>query len=224
MSADAESPRRRWLRRFAGWRRLTRVRYALAATSPSRSQPSPHRRQLPSHSGGLLVLDRRARSVRGDGRTGHRAPRVLRRMARGRPRRVPRAAMRAATRRSANAVSRRSRPRSASAITGPRSFDETLRVWARCGDVRGARFTYEYRDRARRRARGGRLLEARRGRPRDLSPDARARLARRGDRYGRGVAGVVVVSVVDSSFGAGVAFFGLATTFVPTRTTRVSPS
>jgi len=24
-------------------------------------------------------------------------------------------------------------------------FDETLRVWARCVDVRGARFTYEYR-------------------------------------------------------------------------------
>ena len=24
-------------------------------------------------------------------------------------------------------------------------FDETLRVWARCGDLRGARFTYEYR-------------------------------------------------------------------------------
>jgi len=25
------------------------------------------------------------------------------------------------------------------------AFDETLRVWARCGDLRGARFTYEYR-------------------------------------------------------------------------------
>jgi acyl-CoA thioester hydrolase len=25
------------------------------------------------------------------------------------------------------------------------TFDETLRVWARCGDLRGARFTYEYR-------------------------------------------------------------------------------
>jgi acyl-CoA thioester hydrolase len=25
------------------------------------------------------------------------------------------------------------------------SFDEMLRVWARCGDLRGARFTYEYR-------------------------------------------------------------------------------
>jgi acyl-CoA thioester hydrolase len=24
-------------------------------------------------------------------------------------------------------------------------FDETLRVWARCGDLRGARFGYEYR-------------------------------------------------------------------------------
>ena len=24
-------------------------------------------------------------------------------------------------------------------------FDETLRVWARCGDLRGARFAYEYR-------------------------------------------------------------------------------
>jgi acyl-CoA thioester hydrolase len=24
-------------------------------------------------------------------------------------------------------------------------FDEALRVWARCGDLRGARFTYEYR-------------------------------------------------------------------------------
>jgi acyl-CoA thioester hydrolase len=24
-------------------------------------------------------------------------------------------------------------------------FDETLRIWARCVDVRGARFTYEYR-------------------------------------------------------------------------------
>jgi acyl-CoA thioester hydrolase len=24
-------------------------------------------------------------------------------------------------------------------------FDETLRVWARCGELRGARFTYEYR-------------------------------------------------------------------------------
>jgi len=24
-------------------------------------------------------------------------------------------------------------------------FDETLTVWARCGDLRGARFTYEYR-------------------------------------------------------------------------------
>jgi acyl-CoA thioester hydrolase len=25
------------------------------------------------------------------------------------------------------------------------SFDEMLRVWARCGDLHGARFTYEYR-------------------------------------------------------------------------------
>jgi acyl-CoA thioester hydrolase len=24
-------------------------------------------------------------------------------------------------------------------------FDETLTIWARCGDLRGARFTYEYR-------------------------------------------------------------------------------
>ena len=24
-------------------------------------------------------------------------------------------------------------------------FDETLRIWARCGDLRGARFAYEYR-------------------------------------------------------------------------------
>ena len=104
------------------------------------------------------------------------------------------------------------------------SFDETLRVWARCGDVRGARFTYEYRV-----ERDGELVADGYSKHavvdrETLSPDARARLARRGDRYGRGVAGVVVVSVVGSSFGAGVAFFGLATTFVPTRTTRVSPS
>ncbi len=82
--------------------------------------------------------------------------------------------------------------------------------------------------RAGRRARRRRLLEARRRGSRDVPTDPRARLARRGDRYGRGVVGVVVGVVVSrASVVGGVSFFGFfgfATTFVPTRTIRVSPS
>ena len=102
-------------------------------------------------------------------------------------------------------------------------FDETLTVWARCVDVRGARFTYEYRDRARYRAGRGRVHPSRDGRPRDLSSDPRAELARRRDRYGRffgSVAGAVSVVVVPSA-----AFLGFGSaTLVPMRTTRFSPS
>ena len=107
-------------------------------------------------------------------------------------------------------------------------FDDRLTVWARCRDMRGSRFRYEYAIVRERRARGGGLHEPRRGRSRDVSPDTRAAVARRSGRYGRvvvvvpprGVVAVVVLPVVVPGGGGASGFFlGLGGAFVPTRTT-----
>ena len=57
----------------------------------SSASARPHGRIVVLPRGRLLVLDRRACAVRGDGRAGHRAPCVVPRLARGRARRLPRA-------------------------------------------------------------------------------------------------------------------------------------
>ncbi len=106
-------------------------------------------------------------------------------------------------------------------------FDERLTVWARCVDIRGARFRYEYRITRDGRARRRRLHAARDGRSRDLPADARARLARRGGRTAR-VAGGVGASRRDGSVSPVRLLrrrlrLGFGFGFVPTRTTRVSP-
>ena len=77
-----------------------------------------------------------------------------------------------------------------------RVFDDRLLVHARCLDVRGARFRFEYAVDARRHDDRRRLDGARDGRRDDAPADADPGLARRGDRYcgGAGVAVGVVAS------------------------------
>jgi YbgC/YbaW family acyl-CoA thioester hydrolase len=97
-------------------------------------------------------------------------------------------------------------------------FDERLTVMGALHRSSRRALPLRVQDHARRRAHCRRAHEPRNRRARHVSPDARSRVARRCDRYGRG--DVVVVSFpagVTSSFSAG--FF----VFVPTRTTRVSP-
>ena len=96
----------------------------------------------------------------------------------------------------------------------PAYFDDRLRIHARCGSLRGARFRFEYRI-----ERDGTLIadgwtEHRRRRPPDAAADAAASLVR-----GRGYCGGSAM-IGGTTTGA---MFGLGFGFVPMRTTRVSP-
>ena len=66
----------------------------------------------------------------------------------------------------------------------PARFDDELVVHTRCVGPRGARFRYEYAIVARRGDRRRRPYRARLRRRADVPPDARPRLARRGDQRG----------------------------------------
>ena len=92
----------------------------------------------------------------------------------------------------------------------PAKFDDRLVVHARCLDVRGARFRYEYAIERSRRADRRRLDGARHRRLGDDAADPRAALAHRAPFLVRRRQRVVVV--VAGGFFFGVVFFG------PTRT------
>ena len=184
-----------------------------------------HGRIVVLRRGGLLILDGRANPVRGDRRAGHRAPRLVRRVARGGPRRVSRehaGGYQAIRDGGIEALTTEVNLRYHRAAY----FDETLRVWARCGDLRGARFAYEYRvERAGELVADGYTRHATVDRDtyrptrvadwlveRSLWPRRRRGSARTGGRLALG-----------RSFCPWRAP-GLVTTFVPTLTTRFSPS
>ena len=93
---------------------------------------------------GFSFSTERPGPLRRDGRAGDRAQLELLRLVRGRARRVPRAATRAATSGCATSGSRRSCSRRTSATSSRRGSTTGCVVHARCLDVKGARFRYEY--------------------------------------------------------------------------------
>ena len=94
--------------------------------------------------GGLQLPDRDRGPLRGDRRAGRRAQRRLPRVVRGCAHRLPRPLRQAATGASGSRATRRSRSSRTSATSSRFASTTRSSIHARCGDIRGARFRYEY--------------------------------------------------------------------------------